>query len=79
MAAVQQDAFPAGTVTSISYTAADPSGRRIAIAVSATIPSRPALVLINVPTVVETIRGDGIVRFQIEVINSIGAALGGLF
>src|SRR5262249_20771875 len=30
-----------GTVTSIEYTAADPSGRRIAIAVSAEIPSRP--------------------------------------
>jgi len=38
-----------------------------------------ALVLINVPTVVETIRGDGIVRFEIEAVNSIGAALGGLF
>src|SRR5262249_294672 len=35
------DAFSGGTVTSINYTAADPSGRRIAIAVTATIPSRP--------------------------------------
>src|SRR5262249_55868073 len=35
------DAFSGGTVTSINYTAADPSGRRIAIAVTGTIPSRP--------------------------------------
>ncbi|MGH7895547.1 MAG: DUF7453 family protein [Candidatus Binatia bacterium] len=35
------DAFPGGTVTTINYTAADPSGRRIAIAVTGTIPSRP--------------------------------------
>ena len=36
------DAFPGGTVTTISYWAADPSGHRIAIAVGASIPSRPA-------------------------------------
>ena len=39
-----------------------------------------ALVLIiNVPTVVETLRGDRIVRFQIEAVNSIGATLARVF
>ena len=37
------------------------------------------LVLINVPTVLETIRGERIVRFQIEVVNSMGATLARLF